>query len=149
MRSPTTMGRTLPMPELAKRSGVPARTLRSWMRVKAMPRPLGRGRAARYTEDHLLCAQAIQQLRMKRLSFREIAERLRNLSRAELAALVAPPVQPMPPVVDVPETTRAKLRYDPRSWVIVQVRSGFVLMVRPDVDPALLGIVEEIHRTYA
>ena len=46
--------RSYSLDELAAESGVNARTLRSWVTSKVLPKPIGQGRGARYSANHLL-----------------------------------------------------------------------------------------------
>ena len=40
--------------QLQAETGVSARNLRYWIRLKLVPKPLGRGRGARYDDRHLV-----------------------------------------------------------------------------------------------
>jgi hypothetical protein len=62
--------------EFEAATGVPMRTLRHWVKKGVLPRPCGRGRVARYTESHLIRAQAIKHLRASKVSLREIRQRI-------------------------------------------------------------------------
>lgn len=59
-------GRTYTILELQGIVSIQARTLRHWIRRKLLPKPLGRGRSARYIEAHLLRAQAVLHFRSQR-----------------------------------------------------------------------------------
>lgn len=54
---------SISLEELGKRTGIEPRTIRSYIQRSLIPRPRGRGRAARYTKDHLHRLKAIQALR--------------------------------------------------------------------------------------
>lgn len=137
---------TYTMDGLAAASGVPARTLRQWIRMRLLPKPAGRGRAARYGDEHLLRARAVRHLRRAKVSVPKIRARLGGLDEGALRALVPPPprvmsvdgVPPPPPAPSYPRT----------SWELVTLLDGLVLMVNPQRGPALQRIADDIFRHY-
>jgi DNA-binding transcriptional MerR regulator len=104
--------------QLAARSGVPPRRLRYYVAERLIPPPVGRGRAAYYTHEHLGRLEQIRALREVNLSLDEIRDRLR-----ESPAGVAPP--PSPPTTE-----------EWRRWKIV---SGVEIHVRQDLDSSLMS----------
>lgn len=132
--------------ELETQTGVPARTLRHWVKKGVLPRPHGRGRVARYTETHLVRALAIKHLRSTKVSIREIYRRIGALSDEQVKALIPPPermtpdgVPPAPPPTTYPFAT----------WELVGLADGLFLMVNPRRGPALRRIVDEIYKHYS
>jgi DNA-binding transcriptional MerR regulator len=133
--------------DLEKASGVPVRTLRHWVRERLLPKPLGRGRVARYTDSHLVRALAIKQLRVGKLSLRAIYKRIALLNDEQLRALLPPPARattidgiPAPP----PEPT-----YPFATWELVELMRGLFLMVDPRQGPVVRRIVDDIYRYYS
>lgn len=132
--------------QLLSAAGVNVRTLRHWIAAKVVPKPLGRGRGARYTEAHLLRVKVVRQLRAARLSLRQIGARIGTLSDEQLLALLPPeprattsdgvPVPPPPP--SYPATT----------YEAIFLMEGMVLLVQPEKGSALRRIANEIYRYY-
>ena len=128
---------------LAAQSGIAARTLRDWIKHKVLPKPLGRGRAARYDDRHLLRARAIQQLRATGAPLRDIRIRLASLSEQELRALVAPPAAPtIPDGVPAPP---ADPTYPSMMWEVVELMDGMVLLLNPSKGQVLRRIADDIY----
>lgn len=134
------------MAELAAASGVPARTLRQWIRMRLLPRPAGRGRAARYGEVHLLRARAVRHLRREKVSVPMIRARLGGLDERGLLALV-PPAPRVVSADGVPAPPPAP-SYPCTRWELVTLLDGLVLMVDPQRGPALQRIADDIFRHY-
>ncbi len=78
--------------QLQKLTGVPVRTLRSWVAARVLPRPVGKGRGSRYLDDHVWCARAARELRRERLSLRDIRRQLMGMDVDELRALAQAPL---------------------------------------------------------
>ncbi len=137
------------MRELEQRSGVQARTLRHWIRKRLLPKPVGRGRGARYTEQHALRANAIRQLRAERASLRSIQAKLSQLSEEQLMALHPPSatsgVATADPVLAAPPAPS----YPAQTWEIVTLLDGLVLLVNSQGGPPLRRLADEIYRYYA
>lgn len=134
------------MQSLQAATEVSARTLRHWIRRGVLPRPLGRGRGARYGEDHLLRARVARQLRAQRLSLRAIQRRMSGLSEADLRALLPPPVLkqtaeglPAPPPAP---------SYPAVLWETVVLMDGLVLMVSTSRGALLRRIANDIYQHY-
>ena len=135
------------MQQLQAATGVTARTLRQWVQLRLLPKPLGRGRAARYDPRHLLRAQVVVALRAKGEPLRRIRSRFTELSEEQLSALLppkAPPTDatgvPIPP----PEPS-----YPFRKWEVVFLMEGLTLLVNADVGPLPRRIADQIYRHYA
>lgn len=75
--------------ELAKRGGVPVRTIRFYISEGLLPGPAGRGRAATYGEEHLLRLRLIRLLVQQRVPLAEIRERLTDLDLASIRQMLA------------------------------------------------------------
>lgn len=74
--------------DLTAHSGVPVRTIRYYIAEGLLPGPGGRGRAASYTEDHLLRLRLIRLLVEQRVPLAEIRARLGGLSTREIQTLL-------------------------------------------------------------
>jgi DNA-binding transcriptional MerR regulator len=135
------------MRELQDMAGVQGRTVRHWVRHKLIPKPLGRGRGARYTEQHVLLARVVQQLRTQRLSLRAIRARLAQLTPEQMKAMLPRPrdVRLTPEGMPAPPPTPS---YPSTSWEIVPLMDGLVLMVNSSKAPALRRVANEIYRYY-
>jgi DNA-binding transcriptional MerR regulator len=138
--------RAFTMQELVAQSGVSVRLLRHWIRQKLVPRPIGRGRGARYDERHLIRARAVQHLRKSRVSIARIRVQLGSRTDEEVAALLPP--QPrattsegLPPPPPAPT-------YPSSMWEMVPLMDGMVLMVNPARGQLLRRIADEIFRYY-
>lgn len=131
--------------ELENATGVPMRTLRHWVKKGLLPRPLGRGRVAKYTETHLLRAQAIKHLRASKLPLRMIHKRLSGLSDTEVKALLPPPARPVTEqgIPILPPTT-----YPFALWELVGLADGLYLWVNPQKGPGLRRMADEIYKHY-
>jgi len=68
---------------LCKRGGVSQRKVRSWMQMGLVPPPIGKGRKARYGEDHLVRLQAISSLRDSEIPLKVIRDYLEAQEVAE------------------------------------------------------------------
>ena len=135
------------MQRLEQLAGVRARTLRHWIRKKLLPKPLGRGRGARYTDEHVLRAGLIRQLRSQHASFRAISAKLAQMSEVEMLAAQPRPVAPasaesVPPPPPAPS-------YPFRPWEVITLLDGVVLLVNASGNPGLRRIADEIYRYYA
>jgi len=132
--------------ELVTLTGVPVRTLRHWVNRKVVPKPIGRGRGARYDERHLLCVRVAQHLRKSGSSLRAIRPRIAGASDAELRALLPPAPRPTTPEgLPVPP---APPSYPFVSWEVIGLVDGLILMVNPAKGPLLRRIADDIYRHY-
>lgn len=139
---------SFPIETLEQQSGVAARTLRHWIRLKVLPKPMGRGRAARYDDRHLVRAIVARQLRTTRASLPSIAKRIASMTDAELqthaqreahAASIAAGVVPSPPPAP---------SYPATHWELVTLLDGLVLMVNTTKGPLIRRIADDIYRHY-
>jgi DNA-binding transcriptional MerR regulator len=143
-------GRTFDMSELQKLSGVPARTIRYWIRMRLLPRPSSRGRSARYSEDHLLRVRVIQHLRANKHRITKIATQLRTLTRPELEAMLPPAPRGVVPAITsepgapIPETDLRS--YGAVPWDVIRITKGLTLLVNPNEGPTVCRMAEEICR---
>lgn len=139
---------TFTMQSLEQQTGVSARTLRHWIRQKVMPKPIGRGRGARYDDRHVVRARAVQHLRTSgRLSLAAIRSRISPLSDEQVLALIPPLPRPTTPDgVPVPPPAPT---YPAQTWEVVVLMDGLLLMVNPSQGAVLRRIADEIYRYYA
>ncbi|HJP03333.1 MAG TPA: helix-turn-helix domain-containing protein [Planctomycetota bacterium] len=96
--------------DLEDRTGLPGRTIRSWISAGVLPKPLGRGRGAHFDEEHLTHLQFIQALREElgpRVPLKTLAEIMRGVDRQTMKRVAsgeesvrAIPVHTAPPVSD-------------------------------------------------
>jgi DNA-binding transcriptional MerR regulator len=75
--------------QAAERTGVPVRTIRYYIAEGLLPGPAGRGKAASYSEEHLLRLRLIRRLAEQRLPLSEIGARLAGLGPDEIRSLLA------------------------------------------------------------
>ena len=137
---------TFTIQELVARTGVSVRSLRHWVRLKLVPKPIGTGRGARYDDRHLIRARIVQLLRSRRVSMPQIRAQLAGQTDEQLLALLPPPPRattpeglPLPP----PAPT-----YPSSMWEVVPLMDGIFLMVDPGKGEALRRIANEIYRYY-
>jgi DNA-binding transcriptional MerR regulator len=81
-------GSGLGIEELAEHAGVPVRTIRYYIAEGLLPGPGARGKAASYSEEHLLRLRLIRYLSEQRVPLTEQRARLSGLSLAEVRALL-------------------------------------------------------------
>jgi DNA-binding transcriptional MerR regulator len=81
------MMKTITIKELAELTGTPLRTVRYYISTGLLPSPLGRGRSASYSEEHLLRLRIIRQLVEQRVPLNEIRQSLVPMSEPELREL--------------------------------------------------------------
>jgi DNA-binding transcriptional MerR regulator len=72
---------------LSAETGIAARTLRSWVGHRVLPKPAGKTRAARYDENHVLRARVIQRLRERGDPLTVIRRIIAPLARSAQVAL--------------------------------------------------------------
>jgi len=80
--------RELKLDELARKSGVPARTIRLYIARGLIPGPLRGGRKAAYGAEHLAALAEVQRLQKQGLTLAEI--RQRRLGGSDFSKLPAP-----------------------------------------------------------
>jgi DNA-binding transcriptional MerR regulator len=134
--------------ELEPRSGVQARTLRSWIREKVLQKPMGRGRGARYDERHVVRAVVARQLRSTKLSLSAIRTRLASMSESELVALAQGEARARSVSVDGVPAPPPAPSYPSTAWEVVSLMDGLVLMVSTTKGPLVRRVADEIYRYY-
>jgi DNA-binding transcriptional MerR regulator len=70
--APADAGNGFSLNELAKKSGVPERTIRYYISRGLIPGPLRGGRGAEYTQEHLVGIQTVRQLQSAGMTLAEI-----------------------------------------------------------------------------
>lgn len=142
-------GKSYAIRELASLAGVTPRAVRSWTSRGLVARPIGRARAARYNDEHLLRVRIIRKLRADGLALYQVRRYLRDHSPEQLAALVGPLPQPAPaPPAASPQAspTAAPSAAPPRtpvSWNVHNLVGGLVVMAAGD-DPQLCLLAQQI-----
>ncbi len=126
--------------------GISARTWRHWIRQKLVPRPIGRGRGARYDSRHLTRGRAVLALKRRGTSLQRIRGRLASLSEPEVAALVPP--QPRPTTPEGLPLPPPPPTYPYVTWEIVHLMDGLALMVNPNRGELVRRIADDIFRHY-
>jgi DNA-binding transcriptional MerR regulator len=107
--------------QLAERTGVPSRRIRYYVSERLLPPPVGRGRAAYYTERHLQRLQQIMALREVNLSLNEIRLRIGEDDNAQAQRDQAVP---------------AGQRW--QRWTVIP---GVEMHAREDLDPITMSTV--------
>jgi len=128
-------------------SGVPIRSLRYWIRLKLVPKPIGRGRGARYDDRHLNRVRVILALRSKRLSLDAIRAQLASRTDEEIAQMVPPAPRPTSP--DGAPLPPPPPSYPHATWEMVELMEGLYLLVIPERGPVLRRVADDIYRNYA
>jgi DNA-binding transcriptional MerR regulator len=139
--------KTYSMHELQGIAGVRARTVRHWVRKRVLPKPIGKGRGARYTEAHVLRTKVTRQLRAQGTSLPAIRARLESLTEDQLRALL-PPAPSGPPSADGVPAPPPPPAYPAESWDVVALMDGLVLLVNPKRGAALRRIAADIYKYY-
>jgi DNA-binding transcriptional MerR regulator len=75
--------------ELSEIVGIPIRTIRFYVSEGLLPGPGARGKAATYSEEHLLRLRLIRRLVEERVPLAEIRERLQGLTVKDVRGLLA------------------------------------------------------------
>ena len=83
----------LTIDELADAAGVPVRTIRYYIAESLLPGPGARGKAAVYTQEHLLRLRLIRVLVEQRVPLAEIRERVSGLSNEDIRSLLSQETQ--------------------------------------------------------
>lgn len=79
---------TMTIHELSDRSGVPVRTIRYYVAGGLIPNPVGRGKGAEYSDEHLERLMLVRNLADRRIPLREIASTVGALSAEEVGKLL-------------------------------------------------------------
>jgi len=146
------MGTFYSMLDLEQRVGVPSRTLRFWIRKRLIGKPLGYGRGARYTEEHLQRATLVQRLRAQRQPLGRIANQIKALTAAEVAAQLGS-VDPAPTTASIvlrpdPYSVLAARTKPPIEWHMRLLETGVVLMVNAAAPPDVQYRAEQVYLSY-
>jgi DNA-binding transcriptional MerR regulator len=138
--------RAFTMHELVAQTGVSVRTLRHWIRQKVVPKPIGRGRGARYDDRHLIRARAVAHLRKSGVSIARIRAQIGSRTDEELAAMVPPEARALTPEGLPPPPPPPT--YPSELWEVVPLMDGMALMVNPAKGEVLRRIADEIFRYF-
>lgn len=141
-------GTSFTIETLEQQSGVSARTLRHWIRQKLLPKPMGKGRAARYDDRHLVRAVVARQLRSTKLSLPAIRTRLASMSESELLALTQRQARAAAASADGVPAPPPAPSYPSTPWEVVELSDGLVLMVSTTKGPLVRRIADDIYRYY-
>jgi DNA-binding transcriptional MerR regulator len=151
--------------EVANLVGVKPRVIRYWIERNLLPRPLGFGRAAKYTDEHLLRARVIMKLRAQRTTQRAIRTYLNSHTLAEFAQLVGPmqqrterPTEPMRQSAPQPAAGHPAWPQSgnaqveglplPSRWDLFLIGRGLHLLVSLDEVLDIWQLAQQIVSTY-
>jgi DNA-binding transcriptional MerR regulator len=124
------------VPDNRQAKPIPAeRMIRYYTARGLLPRPGNRGRALTYGRTHVLRLVAIKRLQGEGLSLDQIAQRLQELSPADLESLAAIPASVLPADLGDPVTTSAASRTAGRFWETIP-EAGHPEAGHPDAAPA-------------
>ena len=127
-------------------AGVGLRTMRHWIRQGLVPRPIGRGPGARYTDDHVTRLRATQVLREKGTRLVAIRSQFNKMTIEQIAALIPPPPRATTPDgIPVPPPP---VNYPAWKYEVIELTKGLLLMVRTDTGELPRRIANEIYRHY-
>jgi len=73
--------------DLEAETGLPGRTIRSWISARILPRPRGKGRGAHFGDDHLMRIRFVQRVREAagtRMALRSLANIVENTPSATI-----------------------------------------------------------------
>lgn len=136
--------------ELSQQADVTPRTIRFYVAEGLLPPPLGAGRAATYTADHLVRLELIKSLKDEFLPLAEIRDLLAGLTVTEIEELLAQKRRPLPSPrpENAREYIRTLLQTDPEtadSPVMLRqaVTSHKKARTAPNVSPPALDRVRE------
>ena len=130
---------TYSLKELAARTGIEARTIRSYIAKGLLRGPMSRGRNASYSEYHLHRLREIQALKAQGLSLEEIRLSFLHARPGQKGYFGAPTTRGMQPKSEAipdpdPEST-------PVSWSMGSLRRLLRKGKDPRFDDAVLGII--------
>jgi DNA-binding transcriptional MerR regulator len=125
------------VPDNRQAKPIPAeRMVRYYTARGLLPRPGTRGRALTYGRTHLVRLVAIKRLQAQGLSLDEIAERLDEMSAAQVESLAAIPDAAMPPGLGDPEPAPEPARAAGPFWRTVPDKVADV----PPAAPAVASL---------
>lgn len=119
------------MADLERETGLSARNIRYYITEKMLPAAKGRGVGATYSDEHLLRLQAINALKEKGTSLKQIKQKLDALSKADISAMLQVETAP-------PEDRWRRVMLHPDLELHVRERGG------KERDYALEKVVETI-----
>lgn len=158
--------------QLAEAAGVTVRTARSYLEQRVLPAAVRRGRHTTYTEEHLICLDAIRRLRaVERLQLDAIRERLSTLSPEQIRALSKGPSEERPgvPTVAIPlaegaapatqanpdlsavvirEATPGQVGSGGQVWERIELLPGLELHVKRESGALVQRLAREIREQY-
>ena len=118
--APSEAGNRVSLNELAKKSGVPERTIRYYISRGLIPGPVRGGRGAEYTQDHIAGIQKVRLLQSGGMTLAEIDYQFRQLA-GERRVVIAPESWSMYRIS--PDVT-VQVRDGLSPWRIRQLRSA-------------------------
>jgi len=145
------------MRDLVQRSGLPARTLRVWNERGLLPRAIGRGPAATYSEEHLLRAITIGRMRAAGKRVDAVADAVEQWGFADFQRYVAetdpkpapaPPPPPEPAPAPPHEPIGTATLPDAHAWRHYPLLTGLGLVVDTAASPVVNRIAMEILAKY-
>lgn len=101
----------LTLEELAEQTELPVRTIRYYITEGLLPGPEGRGKAAAYSEEHILRLRLIRLLSQQHMPLAEMHRLLNRLSLIELRTLLAEEEQ------QVREKTQVRQSPSPQEYI--------------------------------
>lgn len=119
------------MGDLERETGLSARNIRYYITEELLPPAKGRGVGATYSDEHLLRLQAVNALKDKGASLKEIKQKLDALSKDDISAMLHVETAP-------PEDRWRRVMLHPDLELHVRERGG------RDRDYALEKVVETI-----
>lgn len=158
--------------ELVSAAGISVRTARYYLEHRVLPAAVMRGRNTTYTEEHLICLNAIRRLRaVEHLQLDAISKRLSTLSPEEIRALAEGPREDRPgvptvaiPPVDGPapatqanpdlsavvirEATPNQVGSGGQVWERIELLPGLELHVKRESGALVQRLAREIRKQY-
>ena len=138
--------RSFEIQQLLDQTGVSVRMLRYWIRLKLVPKPIGKGRGARYDDRHLTRVRVVQHLRHSNLTTRAIRSRIGSRSDEELLAML--PAATRAVTADGMPAPPTAPTYPSAMWEVVVLMDGLLLMVNPQKGELLRRVADDIYRHY-
>lgn len=141
--------------------------IRHWIRSGVLPPARGRGRGARYTEEHVLRAQIAKCMQRQRATLRQIRSELRALSMDEIRQLHATLIPPASPagaaggLAGGAQSTERKVREiglastpiedlltEPALWDVIRVRRGLIIMASVEQGPEVRRLARQMCEAF-
>jgi Ca-activated chloride channel family protein len=143
-------GHSFKLDELAKESGVSARTVRYYVQRGLLPAPIFKGRDTAYSTEHLIRLQAIRRLQERFLPLDAIAAELARRSPDELKQLATgrEPAHHSSTtrVAQAPPPRRVETRGE--RWHRWELRPGLELHLSEGADAMTRALAEELRKQY-